>query len=151
MTNVIWIDANIPTYAFGREHRLRAPCKQILALAGQEPTAFLTDAEVLQELLHRYTSLKIWEQAKGAFREFTEIVRDRVEPIFATDVEAAAALATKYVRLSARDLIRTAVMQRVGSARIVSADRGFDQVDGIERLDPATVGDWRDTITPNRG
>jgi|SRR6266542_3965907 len=147
MTNAILIDANIPTYAFGREHRLRGPCKHILALVGHAPAAFLTDAEVLQELLHRYTSLKIWEQAQVAFHEFTEIVRDRVEPIYAADVEAAAALAKRYVRLSARDLIHTAVMKRVGSKRITSADQGFDQIEGIERLDPMKVDEWRHTIT----
>lgn len=46
-----------------------------------------------------------------------------------------------FPELSARDLLHVAVMLRVGSERIVKADKSFDRLagEGIERLDPAGV------------
>jgi len=42
------------------DHPLKEPCKQVLHLAARYPGAFFTDAEVLQEMLHRYLALKRW-------------------------------------------------------------------------------------------
>jgi predicted nucleic acid-binding protein len=57
---VILIDANIFMYAAGRESPQRLPCQRFLEriVSGEGPAA-CTDAEVLQEILHRYHSLKI--------------------------------------------------------------------------------------------
>jgi predicted nucleic acid-binding protein len=63
------------------------------------------------------------------------------------DVEDAASLATAYSPLSARDLIHLAIMRRVGSSQIVSADRAFEGVNGIERLDPLLVEEWAPRVT----
>jgi len=71
---------------------------------------------------------------------------DRTESILPGDVGQAARLADAYPQLSARDLIHVAVMKRVSATRIVSADRGFDAVADIERLDPADVGRWRSLL-----
>jgi predicted nucleic acid-binding protein len=70
----------------------------------------------------------------------------RVEPISGSDVIQAARLADR-LQLAARDLIHLAVMNRLGTTRIVSADSGFDKVHGMERLDPMKVDEWRDTVT----
>jgi predicted nucleic acid-binding protein len=51
-----------------------------------------------------------------------------------------------HPRLEARDLIHFAVMRRFGVTRIISADRGFDGVPGIERLDPKRLAEWRDSV-----
>jgi predicted nucleic acid-binding protein len=45
--------------------------------------------------------------------------------------------------LSARDLLHAAVMTRIGADQIVSADRGFDRLPDLTRLDPAELVDWR--------
>ena len=52
-------------------------------------------------------------------------------------------------KLTARDSLHVAVMQRTGSNRIVSADRDFDEfaTEGIERLNPAEVHHWRAEVT----
>ena len=70
----------------------------------------------------------------------------RIEPMLAGDVARAAQLADSYPGLSARDLVHAAVMFRVGSSRIATADTGFDFIDGIERLDPMMVDEWSDTV-----
>lgn len=144
MTPALFIDANVPMYAAGRPHPLKEPCADILALVAEHPNAFITDAEVLQELLHRYLALRLWNQGREVFLAFAQLMRDRIESVVADDVQAAASLADQRADLSARDLLHAAVMGRLATRRIVSADAGFDRLPGIERLDPARLSAWRE-------
>lgn len=70
----------------------------------------------------------------------------RTEPIYAEDARLAAELANAGVRGSTRDLIHVAVMRRLGIAHVVSADRDFDGIPGVTRLDPMDVDEWRDSL-----
>lgn len=149
MTARIFIDANIPTYVAGRDHPLKEPSTQILKLAAASPGSFFTDAEVLQELLHRYLALRTWPSGRQAITDFAELMRGRVEPIYGGDVERAAGMAEKYSPpLLACDLLHAAVMLRVGAERIASADGDFDHLapEGIIRLDPMEFSNWRDDL-----
>ena len=107
----------------------------------------MTNAEVLQEIIHRYTAIRRWSQGRRLFDEFSALMVGRIESVHALDVMIAARLADRYSRLSARDCLHTAVMQRLGVNRIASTDTRFDQVDGIERLDPMRVDEWGPTVT----
>ena len=142
MNSAIFIDANIPIYAFGREHAYKEPCAQILFMAAEQPRLFVTDAEVLQELLHRYLTSDRWALGKEIIRGFAEVMHSRIEPIHGEDVQLAASLADHHPRMSSRDLLHAAVMQRLGSNRVVTADTDFDSLPGVTRLDPADVADW---------
>jgi predicted nucleic acid-binding protein len=146
MSPAAFIDANVPIYAAGRDHPLKEPCIQVLMLAADHPQAFMTDAEVLQELLHRYLSLRLWPHGREAFRRFSELMEERIESVLAVDVQRAAELADAHQQLSARDLLHAAVMQRLGLRRIVSTDTGFDRLPEVQRLDPAKVGVWEGSV-----
>lgn len=142
----LFLDANVPIYAAGRDHPLKGPCKEVLRLAARHPEAFSTDAEVLQEMLHRYLSLKRWPEGKRVVLDLAAMMRGCVVPVIAEDAVLACELADRYgSRLAARDLLHAAVMLRTGSAKIVTADKDFDQLAprGIERLDPADIEAWR--------
>ena len=140
MSPPTFLDANVPIYAAGRPHRLKEPSAQVLMLVAERPQAFLTDGEVLQELLHRYLALRLWTQGRDVFHHFAELMRERVEAVHAIDVEQAALLADTYPDLGARDLLHAAVMSRLGVRSIVSTDAGFDRLPEVERLDPTDVG-----------
>ena len=144
--SAIFIDANIPIYAVGREHGLKLASIEVMRLAADKPNGFVTDAEVLQELLHRYVSLRMRVMAREVLRTFAEAMQGRIEPLYASDVQDAATFADRYPALSARDLIHLAVMQRLGVTRIASTDRGFDGIEGVECLDPADFDSWRETV-----
>ena len=145
--SAIFIDANIPIYAAGRPHAFKHSCSEILTLVADHRDAFVTDAEVLQDLLHHYLSQRTWSHGREVTREFAVLMRDRVAPIFADDVEMAASLADRYSGLSARDLVHAAVMSRLGLSDIATADRAFSQILGFRRLDPADLDSWRDQIS----
>ncbi len=142
----VFLDADVPMYASGAAHPLKDPCARIIALAARRPDAFLTDAEVLQEIVHRYLTRRRWPEGRALLDRFALIMEGRVEPVYATDVLEAAALADDLPGLGSRDLLHAAVMRRSGIHRVVTADRGFDRIAGIERIDPAAVDTWTDEI-----
>ena len=133
-------------YAVGAEHPLKGPCGRILILIAEHPSMFITDAEVLQELIHRYLAQRRWADGQAVFRRFAVLMRDRVESIRGSDVEQAAALADSYPELAPRDLLHAAVMQRLGVQQITSADAGFDHIAGIDRLDPGMLPVWEASV-----
>ena len=148
MSPVAFLDVNVPIYAAGRPNPLKGPCAQILALSAQHPKLFVTDAEVLQELIHHYLVLHRWSrQGRHVFLPFAKLMQGRVEPVFGSDAEEAARLADQYTGLGARDLLHAAVMKRLGITRVISADTDFDRLPDLERLDPSEVATWQDTLT----
>ena len=74
--------------------------------------------------------------------QFLVLMEGRIESVHVADVEDATRLADRYHEVGARDLLHTAVMRRLGTTRIVSADADFDRIAGVERLDLAEVDSW---------
>ena len=151
----LFLDANVPTYAAGRDHPLKNPCKEILRIVALNPRSFFTDAEVLQEMLHRYRSIRRWPEGKGVVLDLAALMDGSIEPVLAEDVVLACELADPHdARLAARDLLHAAVILRTEEtpASIVTADRDFDDLstEGIERLDPADVESWRSMVKEAR-
>ena len=151
MSPAVFIDANIPIYAAGRDHPLKEPCAQILRMAAKEPQSFVTNSEVLQELMHRYLAAGRWVPGREVLRAFAEVMHDRIEPVHAEDILAALELADHNPGISSRDLVHTAVMQRLGTGCIISADTDFDRLEGVARLDPARVMEWERSISAAGG
>ena len=147
MSPTAFLDANVPIYAAGAPHPHREPCIEILDLAYLHPQSFVTNAEVLQELIHRYRSRREWSSiGSPVFASFAALMGGRIEAVYAQDARVAAELADRDVRASARDLIHAATMRRIGIELIVSADKQFDGVPGVTRLDPLDVDAWRDSV-----
>jgi len=130
---VIFVDSNIPMYVIGGAHPLRDPARRLLeeAVAANEPMC--TDAEVLQEILHRFAAIRRHDDIDRAFDLLTTTV-DVIYPIEVVDVERARRIVVGAPRLSARDAIHVAVMQRRDVGQVMSFDQAFDIVPGIERL-----------------
>jgi hypothetical protein len=130
---VIFIDSNIPMYLVGPPHPHKADAHRLLEEAIVARDRLVTSAEVLQEILHRYVAI----QRKDLIQRTLDAVlgvTDEVFPIERSDVERAKALLDGTKGLSARDAVHVAVMLRRDIRTIMSFDRGFDQVPGIERL-----------------
>jgi len=140
----VFIDSNVVVYAAGRDHPLRAPCIEILALAAST-NSFITSAEVLQEILNIYNRRGELSLGRLLLREFDAAFNARIEPVTREDVLRAAEFDLPPA-LQARDRVHLAVMERLGVTCIVSADSAYDAAPGIERLDPRTVASWRDSV-----
>lgn len=135
MTDPIFVDANVPMYAVGAAHPLKQPCVGFMEAVARGEIIALTDAEVLQEILHRYSALNRRERAIEVIQLFIKVV-PTVLPITLADVEQALNVHRQYTGLQARDSIHAAVMMNNRVERILSADMHFDVIDQVQRFDP---------------
>jgi predicted nucleic acid-binding protein len=147
MNRVAFIDTNVPIYAAGREHPYKVPCVRVLTMVAQHPLVFVTSVEVLQEIVHYYHASRRWELGREVLRSFSEIMHERIEPVYEWDIHFAASLAELQPRISTRDLLHAAVMHRLESDHIISADTDFDRLPEITRLDPSKVEEWSNALT----
>ena len=130
---MIFLDSNIPMYLVGSAHPHKADAQRLLESAIAAGERLVTDAEVLQEILHRYVAIDRRDAIQPAFDAILGVV-DEVFPIATADVEGAKSVALGSRELSARDALHAAVMRREGVDRIMSFDSGFDSLPGVTRL-----------------
>ena len=143
MTPVAFVDANIPIYAAGREHQYKGPCARIIRAIANNPAYFMTDAEVLQELMHHYRRANRWATGREILHRFETLLQGRIEPTYSEDVSQAARMADEGLQSSSRDLVHASVMRRCGTSLCISADRDFDRIPGVRRLDPLELDVWQ--------
>lgn len=141
-----FLDTNVPIYASGAASPHKGPCAEVLDLASAYPRNFVTSVEVLQELLHRFSAAGRWPVGRYVLARFVALMRGRTEPVYPADLDVAIALTELDTPAGARDLVHAAVMRRIGVELIVSADRGFDRIPDVTRLDPLDVDGWRDSL-----
>ncbi len=130
---MIFIDSNIPMYLVGAAHPHKMDAQRLLERLISERTRLVSDAEVLQEILHRYAAIGRRDAIQQAFDALLGIV-DAVFPIEQAVAERAKNTLLAHAQISARNALHVAVMQHHGVERILSFDRGFDGVTGIQRV-----------------
>ena len=130
---MILIDSNVPMYLVGASHPHKADALRLLERAADDRLRLVTDAEVLQEILHRYVAIDRRDAIQPAFDALLGLA-DEVFPVEAATVERAKSIVLAYSRLSARDAIHVAIMQQHGVSVIMSFDAAFDLVPGLTRL-----------------
>lgn len=130
---MIFVDANIPMYLVGGDHPHKLDAQRMLERLAGERQPLVTSSEVLQEIMHRYVSADRRDWIEYAFNAMRSVV-DEVFAVEQADVLAAKDLVLAYTRLSARDAVHAAVMQRRQIAEILSFDSGFDEIAGVTRL-----------------
>jgi predicted nucleic acid-binding protein len=120
-------------YLVGAEHPHKATAQRILERCISEQARLVTDAEVLQEILHRYDAIGRRDAIQPAFDALLGVV-DEVFTVDAITVERAKQILFGSTNLSARDVLHLAVMERHGVTRIMSFDADFDEFPGVSRL-----------------
>jgi predicted nucleic acid-binding protein len=130
---VIFLDSNIPMYLIGAAHSKKAESQILLERTIAAGERLVTDAEVLQEMLHRYTAIDRREAIAPALRLTLDIV-DEVFSIEKADILRASEIAQNPAHLSARDSVHLAVMERHGIRSILSFDSDFDRWPGTRRV-----------------
>lgn len=130
---MIFVDSNVPMYLVGGPHPHKADSQRLLEAAIAASERLVTDVEVLQEILHRYVAI----QRRDAIQPAFDAVLDLVDEVFAVtleDVLRAKDVVLGKPRLSARDALHAAVMERHDVRRIMTFDTAFDDVPGVTRL-----------------
>ncbi len=130
---MIFVDSNIPMYLVGASHPHKLDAQRLLESALSAGERLVTDAEVLQEICHRYTAIDRRDAIQPAFDVILQVVDD-VLPIGRADVEHAKDTLLRYPALSARNALHVAIMARHDVTQLMSFDHGFDSYPGIKRL-----------------
>jgi predicted nucleic acid-binding protein len=130
---VILVDSNIPIYLVGAPHAHKSDARRLLEKVVSERQSLMTDAEVLQEILHRYVALDRRDAIQPAFDALIGIV-DQVLAVDQSSAERAKQIVLGYRKLSARDALHIAVMEHQGIEQIMTFDSGFEGFPGITRL-----------------
>ena len=128
---VLFIDSNIPMYLVGGDHPNRDQARTLLEIAIARRERLVTDAEVFQEIVHRYVAINRREAIEPAWTALRRVV-DAVYPVELEDVERAKRL-TLTSPLGARDALHAAVMQRRDVDEILTFDSAFDSIPGLRR------------------
>ena len=130
---MILVDSNIPMYLVGAPHAHKSDARRLLEKVVSERQSLVTDAEVLQEILHRYAAIDRRDAIQPAFDALMGIV-DQVLAVDRSIAERAKQIVLGYRQLSARDAVHIAVMEHHGIEQIMTFDSGFDGFPGIARL-----------------
>ena len=130
---MILVDSNIPMYLVGAPHAHKSDARRLFEKVVSERQSLVTDAEVLQEILHRYAAIDRRDAIQPAFDALLGIV-DQVLAVDRSIAERAKQIVLGYRQLSARDAVHIAVMEHHGIEQIMTFDSGFDGFPGITRL-----------------
>lgn len=128
-----FVDSNIPMYLIGSPHPHKADAQRLLEELIARRETLVTDAEVLQEILHRYVAIDRRDAIQPAFDALLGVV-DQLFSVDRAVVERAKQIVLGYRQLSARDAVHLAVMEQNGIRQILTFDSAFDAFPAITRL-----------------
>jgi predicted nucleic acid-binding protein len=120
-------------YLVGGPHPHKAEAEILLERFIAANKRLVTDAEVLQEILHRYVAINRRDAISPALR----VVLDTADYVFGiekADVLRASEIVQHPAMLSSRDALHIAVMERHGIKSIMSFDADFDRWPGLTRI-----------------
>ncbi len=120
-------------YLVGASHPHKVDAQRLLESLISDRQRLVTDAEVLQEILHRYVAINRRDAIQPAF-DALRGVADEVRSVDVLTAERAKEIVMGRRQMSAREAVHLAVMEQHGINRILSFDSGFDEFPGVTRL-----------------
>jgi predicted nucleic acid-binding protein len=132
---MILVDSNIFMYASGVEHPHRAASVAFIEKVAEGNVKAAINAELLQEILHRYRSLDRWEEGRLVY-DGVRMLFEHVLPITGDVVDLARRMLDEYPWLGARDAVHAAAVEVYELEGLCSFDRVFDRIHGLRRVEP---------------
>lgn len=132
---MILVDANVLMFAAGSEHPSKAPSVALLEQIADGRLEAGIDAEVLQEILHRYRAIGRWRDGRRVY-DAVRTIFPVVFPITAEVTDLARTLLDEVDGLGARDALHAALAVSRGLEIVCSYDHDLDRVPHISRRAP---------------
>ena len=130
---MIFIDSNVPMYLIGASHPNKTRAIELVNRLVRAGERLVTDIEVYQEILHRYTAIRRTDAIDVAFRSL-DAIADEILTFGMREIRAAKSIIDAVDGVSARDALHVAIMRSSRIDRILSFDRGFDAFPEFDRL-----------------
>lgn len=140
-----FVDANVVLYA-SASSQWREPCLAVLRAIVRGEADGRTSTAALEEVWYLE-----WRARAGALPGLTERAYVAFAPLLAvTDETFRRALAIDAPEVSTNDRLHAATCLEHGIEVILSADAGFDAVEGIRRVDPLDQRAVGELLVPAR-
>lgn len=97
------------------------------------------NTELLQEVLHIYQKRNRLDFAVDLFDRLLRRFPDPL-PVLGSTMITARQILGRHPQLESRDSVHSAVVLENRLEGIISADRSFDAIDGVQRFDPLELG-----------
>lgn len=141
-----FVDANVLIYS-AVDSEYRTPCLEILEAIARGDAQGRTSTAVLEEVWYIELSGRA-----GALDGLTEGIYTLFTPLLSvTDQAARLALSLEAPTLGANDRLHVGTCMAHGIDVVLTADRGFDGVRGIRRMDPLDTRARRRLLRPTPG
>ncbi|HEV2819398.1 MAG TPA: type II toxin-antitoxin system VapC family toxin [Solirubrobacteraceae bacterium] len=128
-------DTNVFVYALGHPHPLREPCISLLENLVRSALHGEVSADLIQEFCHqRHRQTRDRARAAADARDLADIVT--VHDVTLADADMGLSLYAASAGLDPIDALFAATALRRGIDTIVSADRAFEGIPGLRRVDP---------------
>lgn len=128
-------DTDVFVYALGAEHAYRDACRAIIERQGRGALAGAVTSVVVSEFAHqRLRQSRDRLEAARRARQVAAVFA--VEPVTESDLGLALDLYEDAEGLDAFDALLAAAALNRGVDAVLSADRAFDGIDALERIDP---------------
>ncbi|MCU0534392.1 MAG: type II toxin-antitoxin system VapC family toxin [Hydrococcus sp. Prado102] len=128
-------DTNVLMYAAGAAHAHKASSVALLERVGAGDVDATIDAEVLQEILHRYRAIGRWADGRRVF-DLALALFPEVLPVGVDAMRHARVLMDRYPALAVRDAVHAGVARAHGITTIISFDTDFDVLAEVAREQP---------------
>lgn len=133
-----FLDTAVFMYAAGADHPARDSCRRALRAVRGGTLDAVTSAEVVQEILHRFTGTARHTDgirlAHSVLSGFGPVL-----PVEHGTMVRAVELADRHPGARARDLVHVATCLMHDLRAIVSIDRDFDRIAEVPRVDPSEL------------
>jgi predicted nucleic acid-binding protein len=132
-------DTSIFVYALGGNHPYKEPCREIVRMAATGDLQGEASSDLLQELVHQ--RLRRTGDRLGAAEAARNVAKLAWwHPVEPNDVQRGIDLFEAHGALDARDAVFAALAINRGIDAILTTDHAFDEIDRLERIDPADQG-----------
>lgn len=131
----VYADSNVFLYAIGTEHRYREPCRALIRALARGKLSAETSAETIQEVVH-HRRRRGDEQATERGRRAADLCT-AVHPFDRAVMVDSLELIDRHPDLPTRDAVHAATALATGITLLISTDRDFDPLNGLERIDPS--------------
>ena len=130
---MILVDSNVLMYASGADHPNKPLALRFLNRVAAGELEATVDAELLQELIHRYRALNRWPDGQQVYTLVRSLFPE-VLAITGAVMDYAKRLVDEDLGVSARDAVHAAVVAIYKLEGICTFDRDFDRIRDCRRV-----------------
>lgn len=134
---LVFLDVNVFMYAAGKPHFYKDACVRIVADVENGRLNAAINTEIVQELLYRYSMIGMVTQGIQLSRYVLKLPLI-ILPVTETDMRSALFVFEQYhaAGLKPRDAIHAATLRQHHIRTIISADKDFEGLPFLTRIDP---------------